>query len=172
MGRMMEKLWSRRIHVVLERHPSGNDAALCSCAQIPWSDRTNSRTLKRKVGLRKLIRHLSLDVQNAGTVCPMVTDALEHVREIFQKKKKAPSACSTVIGEECRGLWGAWNSAPGWSWRRANVDFWVWTEALRRSLPESVISARSRSFPTLIAEFNVENNLGTGSCPLHVFVQW
>ena len=34
-GLMMETLWSRRIHVVLERQPSGNDAALCSCAQIP-----------------------------------------------------------------------------------------------------------------------------------------
>ena len=34
MGLTMETLWSRRIRVVLERHPSGNDAALCSCAQF------------------------------------------------------------------------------------------------------------------------------------------
>ena len=96
----METFWSRRIHVVLKRHPSSDGTTLCACTQIPRCNRANSRTLKRKVGLRK-IRHLSLDVQNAGTVCPMVTDAPERVLEICKKKERGTQR---VFNSHRRGM--------------------------------------------------------------------
>ena len=78
-GLTMETFWSRRIHVVLERPPSNNDATLYSCAQNTMIRSHKFQSVKRKVGLRESIRHLSHDVHNAATVWPMTADALGRV---------------------------------------------------------------------------------------------
>ena len=44
--------------------------------------------MKRKVGLRESISHLSLDAHNAATVWPMTADALGRVVEIFKKLER------------------------------------------------------------------------------------
>ena len=63
------------------KDPSGNNAALCSCAQIPHEFQRS----KRKVGLRESIGHFSPNAHDAAAVWPMTADALGRIFEIFKK---------------------------------------------------------------------------------------
>ena len=54
--------------------------------------------------LEKVDPSPSLNIQIAGTVCPIVTDALERVLEICKRKRDTPRVFTTIIGEACRGI--------------------------------------------------------------------